>query len=111
MNNISIQGNDLNIEVRKNQLYVNGKLHTDLETIQQKEIYITVNGTSNNIKTGSGDITVKGDVLQTVQAGSGDILVEGSVNNNVQTGSGDVVIKGSVKGNVQTGSGNIKYAS
>ena len=66
---------------------------------------ITVNGDANKVKTGSGDITVEGNVDGDVKTGSGDIQC-GNVDGDVSTGCGDVKC-GDVRGRVSTGMGDI----
>jgi len=66
---------------------------------------ITVNGDAKKVKTGSGNVSVKGNVSGDIQTGSGDVEC-GDVGGDASTGSGDIRC-GNVQGRVSTGSGDV----
>lgn len=66
---------------------------------------VTVNGDVKKLRTGSGNVSVKGNATGDVQTGSGDVEC-GNVEGDVSTGSGDVRC-GNVQGRVSTGSGDV----
>lgn len=120
MSTVTINGKTY---IGNNVMVCNGKVIVDGKPYEgnDKEIYITVTGdvsilkvdscnqinitgNVNDLKNGSGDITV-GGAVDSVTSGSGDIGIKGNAG-TVQTGSGDVKVAGSVD-SARTGSGNI----
>lgn len=94
------------VTIENGRMLVNGKPIEDWSDSDCKTINITIEGNLESLDvTSCNSITVNGDVKK-VKTGSGDVTVRGSVGGDVQTGSGDVEC-GNVDGDVSTGSGNV----
>lgn len=93
-----------NVSVIDNQVYIDGQLKDSLS--EDKLINITVNGDAYYVSSVSGNITVKGDVENTVTSASGDIDILGNVEGSVETVSGNVQAR-NISGPVKTISGCI----
>ena len=74
-----------------------------------KEIKITLNGNLRSLDVSCGDVTINGNVLDSVTHNNGDIEISGKVMGNVSNTNGDINIEQSVTGNVKTINGDIKY--
>ena len=92
-----------NVTIKGSRIYIDGRL----AECDDREITIIVNGNANNIISGSGNVTVKGDVTGGFSTMSGDAHVEKNVYGNVRTMSGDVEVGGDITGGVETMSGDI----
>lgn len=68
---------------------------------------VGVNGKVKTLKTQSGDVEIRDNVVGSVTTQSGDVKVGGTINGDVKTMSGDVNAKGSITGSVSTMSGDI----
>lgn len=94
------------VTIENGRMLVNGKPIEDWSDSDCKTINITIEGNLESLDvTSCNSITVNGDIKK-VKTGSGDVTVRGSVGGDVQTGSGDVEC-GNVDGDVSTGSGNV----
>ncbi len=103
INNSTYSGN--NITIIKNRVYVDDIL---VDTQQDRIINITVEGDIETIKSGAGDITIKGNVKNSVETGAGNIDIGGDVGGNVSSGAGNIKCN-NITGNVKTGVGDIRY--
>jgi len=109
INGQTFTGNDISIS--NGSVYIDGALIGNqgqfqnvpkIEvSIQQSEIY--------SVQTGSSDISITGSAGK-LNTGSGDITVHGNVWADIQTGSGNVSAW-DVSGNIKTSSGDIKAKS
>jgi len=97
--------NGSNISISGNRIKINGKDITNkLEDV--KEYNITVNGNCENLSCDeANEINIKGDVNE-LKTMSGNVSVKGDVNGNVKTMSGNVSCK-NIDGNAKSMSGNI----
>jgi hypothetical protein len=89
---------------------VNGKVYVDGkdQTPNAKEIKIEVTADIQDLKVDYANlVNITGNVGN-IKSGSGDVNVKGNVTGSVTTGSGDVEC-GNVGGNVDTGSGDIRF--
>lgn len=89
-----------------------GKPIEDFDKSTEKVINITVNGNIGEISD-ADKVIVTGDVVS-VHTGSGDITVTGNITSTaeraVSSGSGAINIKGDVEGGVENGSGDVHAA-
>lgn len=112
MNIVTVNGKTYNIpnggsvSVIDNVVYCNGKIITDCNKLEAKEISIVVQGDNNTVSSDLADITVNGNA-NNVSTKSGDIKINGNTN-EVSTLSGDIEVMGSIHGNCKTVSGDIK---
>lgn len=95
-----------NVSVIGNIVYCNGKIVTDCNEFDSKEITITIQGDNNTVNSEGANITVNGNA-NNVSTKSGDIWIGGDAN-DVSAVSGDIEVIGSVHGNCKTVSGDIK---
>lgn len=94
------------ITFERGKMYVDGKLLEDFEQSDEKVFNITINGSVEKVTIDvCSSLTVKGNAGK-VKTGSGSITVGGDVMGDVSTGSGRVEC-GNVAGDVSTGSGNV----
>lgn len=98
------------ISFDENRVILNGKeIISNLEELKEKEIYISSKGDIINLEVYTcKTIIVKGNVEE-LRTGSGDVYVEGNVNGNINTTRGNVECNGSIGGNVSTVSGDIHH--
>lgn len=95
------------ITIENGRMLVDGKPFEDWSESDEKVINITINGNVDTLDVVScSSITISGDAKK-VKTGSGDVSVKGSVSGDVHTGSGNVECK-DVEGDVSTGSGNVR---
>lgn len=95
------------ITIENGRMLVNGTPIEDWRESEEKTINITIEGNVESLDASvCNTITINGDVKK-VKTGSGDVSVKGSVTGDIQTGSGDVEC-GNVEGDVSTGSGDIR---
>ena len=111
MNIVNVNGKTYNlpngnVSVIGNIVYCNGKIVTDCDEFDAKEITIVVHGDNNTVSSDGADITVNGNA-NNVSTKSGDIEINGNAN-EVSTLSGDIEVAGSINGNCKTVSGDIK---
>ena len=111
MNTVTINGKTYNlpngnVSVIGNIVYCNGKIITDCNEFDRKEIIITIQGDNNTVTSEDANITVNGNA-NNVSTKSGDIWIYGDAN-DVSAVSGDIEILGTVKGDCKTVSGDIK---
>ena len=111
MNIVNVNGKTYNlpngnVSVIGNIVYCNGKIVTDCDEFDSKEITITVQGDNNTVTSEGANITVNGNA-NNVSTKSGDIEINGNAN-EVSTLSGDIEVTGSINGNCKTVSGDIK---
>lgn len=92
-----------NVTIKGSRIYIDGRL----AECDEREITIIVNGNANNIVSGSGNVTVKGDVTGGFSTVSGDATVEKNVYGSVRTVSGDIEVGGAIAGDAKTLSGDI----
>lgn len=98
---------DGSVSIINGKVLVNGKRIEDLDTIEQKEINITINGEVEMIDIdGCRTIAVTGNV-HSIKTMSGNVDIHGDVIGDVKTMSGSIDC-GDVKGSVSSMSGNIK---
>lgn len=103
INSKSYVGN--NLVMRNNRIFIDGKEVTEdgkeINIIVQGNLNeltvdacnkVSIEGSSNNVKTQSGDVEVAGEVKGNVQTMSGDVKC-GKVGGSVSTMSGDVTHK------------------
>lgn len=113
-------GNVEKIEVTDNKVFFNGidvtprntlrvdiKVEGDIDTVKSGSGDITCNNVKNSLTTGSGDVSIKGDVFGDLKTGSGDIEIGGEIHGNIVTGSGDVNYR-KLLGTFKSGSGKLK---
>lgn len=105
INGVTISGDCSSLDISNNKISVNGKevsvaeakvynvvVNGNIDTVQVACCdRLTVNGSTNNVKTVSGDVKC-GDVAGNVSTVSGDVDCN-SVKGNVSTVSGDVTEK------------------
>lgn len=111
MNIVTVNGKTYNlpngnVSVIGNVVYCNGKIVTDCDEFDTKEITITIQGDNNTVTSEGANITVNGNA-NNVSTKSGDIWIGGDAN-DVSAVSGDIEVIGSVHGNCKTVSGDIK---
>lgn len=111
MNTVTVNGKTYNlpngnVSVIGNIVYCNGKIVTNCDEFEAKEIYIVVQGDNNTVSSDGANITVNGNA-NNVSAKSGDIWICGNAN-EASTVSGDIKVMGSIHGNCKTVSGDIK---
>ena len=111
MNAVTVNGKTYNlpngnVSVIGNIVYCNGKIVTDCDEFDAKEITIIVQGDNNTVSSDGADITVNGNA-NNVSTKSGDVKISGNAN-EVSTVSGDIEVMGSIHGNCKTVSGDIK---
>ena len=104
--NIVINETNRSINIKENVIYVNGEVHTNLNTVSDKIITITVMSDCNKLDTTSGNVEVQGKVEGNINTMSGDVTVKGDVQSYVKTMSGDVRAN-TIKGSTSTMSGDI----
>lgn len=114
-----------NISISDNQIIIDGKVITDKDINDAKEIVITVDGNVDTIKcdivekiivtgdcgevkSSQGNVEVKGNVKGNARSSQGDVEVSGDVFGDVRTSQGSINC-GNVKGSVKTSQGSIKY--
>lgn len=103
---ITVNGRDFegsNVTIKGGKIYIDGRL----AECDEREITIIVHGNANNIVSGSGNVTVKGDVTGGFSTVSGDATVEKNVYGSVRTVSGDIEVGGTIAGDAKTLSGDI----
>lgn len=122
INNRVINTQGKHVTITNGKIFIDGKPIEDYSQSEEKVVNIviegsvdmlqvdccttiTVNGDTKNVKTGSGDVAVTGNVKGNVHTGSGDVRC-GTVEEDVSTGSGDIHC-GSVYGRVTSMSGDI----
>lgn len=122
INNRVINAQGKHITITNGKIIIDGKPIEDYSQSEEKVVNIviegsvdmlqvdccttiTVNGDTKNVKTGSGDVAVTGNVKGNVHTGSGDVRC-GTVEEDVSTGSGDIHC-GAVYGRVTSMSGDI----
>lgn len=98
---------DLNIETNNGKIYINGELQ-DVEQGITKVVIFVDGDVTGNISSVAGHITAE-KVLGNIVTTSGNITVQGDVGDSVGTVSGDVTVLQGVKGNVKTVSGDITH--
>ena len=111
MNIVTVNGKTYNlpngnVSVIGSIVYCNGKIVTDCDEFEEKEITIVVQGDNNTVSSDCADITVNGNA-NNVSTKSGDVEISGNAN-EVSTVSGDIEVMGSIHGNCKTVSGDIK---
>lgn len=111
MNTVTVNGKTYNlpngnVSVIGSIVYCNGKIVTDCDEFDAKEITIIVQGDNNTVSSDGADITVNGNA-NNVSTKSGDVEISGNAN-EVSTVSGDIEVMGSIHGNCKTVSGDIK---
>lgn len=78
--------NDGSISISGNKVYCNGVEITDFNGINEKNVYITIEGNvEGDVKTSTGNITVEGN-CHSAQTTTGNITVKGNCN-SIQTAS------------------------
>lgn len=93
------------ISIIGNKVFVDGKDQTP----DAKDIRIEVVGDIQELEVDyANSILVEGNVGN-IKSGSGDVSVDGNVTGNVTTGSGDVDCDNIIAGHVYTGSGDVTY--
>ena len=103
---VTVSGNG-NVVINGNRVIVNGKLVKDFNDVNEKTIYVIVNGDVGNLEVGCCEkVEVKGTV-KSVKTQSGDVHVTGNVEGGLTSTSGDVEC-GDVGGDVTTTSGDVK---
>lgn len=103
INGQNFQGN--NVSISNNKVYIDGKLQ---DTEKYKEINIVINGNIKKLSVDSCDkVEVTGDVTS-LKTMSGDVEVKGNVLGDIKTMSGDIDCN-NVEGNISTMSGDIKH--
>ena len=110
MNTVTVNGKTYNlpngnVSVIGSTVYCNGKIVTDCDEFEAKEISIVIQGDNNTVSSDDANITVNGNA-NNVSTKSGDIWICGDAN-DVSAVSGDIEILGTVKGNCKTISGDI----
>lgn len=111
MNTVVINGKTFRVNGRvsilKNKVVCNGDQVVDLDSLEEKEINISINGDVEKIDVDACDrIEVTGNV-DYIKTMSGDIEVHGDVTGDVKTMSGDIDC-GNVGGNASTMSGDVR---
>ena len=111
MNTVIVNGKTYNlpngnVSVIGNIVYCNGKIVTDCDEFEAKEISIIIQGDNNTVSSDGANITVNGNA-NNVSTKSGDIEISGNAN-EASTVSGDIEVMGSIHGNCKTISGDIK---
>lgn len=96
-----------NVVIDGNKVIINGKLVSDLNNVEDKEIYLIFEGNVGNVSVDRcSSIEIKGNA-KSIRTASGDVKVDGIVEGDLTTTSGDV--KCSVAhGNISTISGDIE---
>jgi hypothetical protein len=80
----------------------------DVDTIEADVCAnVTITGSAKNVRTGQGDIDIRGDVQGDVKTGQGNIAIGGTVTGSVKTGQGNIKVNGSVHGGARTSQGNV----
>jgi len=92
------------IEINGDSIIVNGKV---IDSCEQKEISVKIDGDVKELTTSTGDVVAKG--VGRLTTTSGDIKC-GTVSGDVQTTSGDIECT-SIDGSVQTVSGDVSATS
>lgn len=99
-----------NIVINGRRLTLNGDLVKDFNDVDEKVIYVIINGDVNSISVDSCEqVEVKGNA-DSVKTISGDVKVDGCVSGNLSTVSGDVDC-GDVGCGVSTTSGDVRCKS
>ena len=111
MNIVTVNGKTYNlpngnVSVIGSIVYCNGKIVTDCDEFEAKEITIVFQGDNNTVSSDGANITVNGNA-NNVSTKSGDIEISGNAN-EASTVSGDIEVMGSIHGNCKTVSGDIK---
>lgn len=110
MNTITINGKTIKHSAQGDVCIANGKVTiggvdvSDLDSIEEKQINIVIDGNVGYLSTEDGDITVNGNVKD-VTTKNGNVTC-GDVDFDVETKNGNVKC-GSVTGSVTTKNGNI----
>lgn len=95
------------VEIYDGKVVVNGKPVEDLNGLPDKVVNITIDGDVESLHVDCcSTVSVDGNV-KTVKSGSGDVTVSGNVSGNISTGSGDVNCCNVEEGDVTTGSGDV----
>lgn len=85
-NKIFVDGKDITPDAKEINIQVIGNVNELKIDVANK---VSIQGNVTNVKSTSGDIQIKGNVLQNIQTVSGDVKCE-QVLGNVKTVSGDV---------------------
>jgi hypothetical protein len=86
-------------------VYVDGK---SVESSSNLIFNITIDGEVGSVDVGGGDVTVTGNIKESVKTGQGDITVNnGTVSGDVKTGQGNITIHGTLHGSAKTEMGNV----
>jgi DUF4097 and DUF4098 domain-containing protein YvlB len=110
---VMVNGKTYTFEGAKNVSVINGKILVDGKEVEHQEngpsieITITIHGDVGSVETGSGNVTVNGNVSGNVEATSGDVQVSGN-SGAVHTTSGDCRVSKNVEGPIATTSGNVE---
>lgn len=95
------------VEIYDGKVMVNGKPVEDLNSLPDKVVNITIDGDVESLHVDCcSTLSVDGNV-KTLKSGSGDVTVSGNVSGNISTGSGDVNCCNVEEGDVTTGSGDV----
>ena len=96
-----------NVVIDGNKVIINGKLVSDLNNVEDKEIYLIFEGNVGDVSVDRcSTIEIKGNA-KSIRTASGDVKVDGIVEGDLTTTSGDVEC-GNVFGGVKTTSGDVK---
>ncbi len=112
MPTISINGKTISfsgsgsINISGNKITVGGVDISDLSTVDEKVINITIEGSVEDLSVENGEVEVKGDVRE-LNSKNGNIQC-GNVEGNVESKNGNISC-GRVAGNVHSKNGNISH--